>query len=118
MTTKPATGNDDALRAKVLDWLFTGEVGLSSERIARHMLGYQGEPYSYPYDQWDFGRCVKLLNAIPELRERLSEMAAVSSQWAGLVAQWDEIESSPGVVQTSLIQSIIRRKESTCQSNQ
>ena len=54
-----------------------------------------------PYDSDDFGRCYRLLKAVPEWRGRLSEVAAVLPKWAPLVERWDELED---LYETSLKQ--------------
>ena len=38
------------------------------------------------------GRCLGLLEAVPELRPHLPAMADESPVWAALVARWDELE--------------------------
>ena len=40
----------------------------------------------------DFRRCMKLLDQVPEFRERLYEMKDVSEVWSRLVDNWDEFE--------------------------
>lgn len=46
---------------------------------------------SIPYDPDDFGRCHRLLEAVPEWRGRLHEVAAKHQQWAKLVEAWPEL---------------------------
>ncbi len=45
-----------------------------------------------PYDGDDFGRCHRLLRAIPGWRGRIGEMRDVPG-WAPLVDAWDELET-------------------------
>lgn len=77
----------------IATWALGGSTGLSATCIARHMMGLPvgGD---YPHDGGDFGRCEALLDAVPELRARLPEMAEVSDMWAKLVANWDRIRES------------------------
>lgn len=49
---------------------------------------------SHPHDAGDFGRCMELLDAVPEWRERIGEMADVSAQWSRLSSMWPKIERS------------------------
>jgi len=49
---------------------------------------------NYPHDPGDLNRCLKLLAAVPELRPHIKAMKAVHPVWAGLVARWDELEST------------------------
>ena len=78
------------------NWLANGDRGISSEAIASHLTGINfvsGHWFStHPVDPSDFGRCMELLDAVPEFRPRLKEMAEVSPIWAGLVECWDELE--------------------------
>lgn len=81
----------------VLEWLLTGEVGMSSTEIAAFMIGVTPRRHNigypnHPRDPADFRRCQLLLDKIPEFRSRLPEMAWLSEEWAALVRYWDEIE--------------------------
>jgi len=89
-------------------WALGRSTGTSSICIARHMIGLDTNG-SYPSDGGDFGRCETLMETVPGIRERLSEMATVNRYWAALVPRWDEIKASAD--QYSLIQSIIRPVE-------
>ena len=79
------------LDKKVLDWFIAGETGMSSKCMASRLTGRDHDK-SHPHDGGDFRRCLGLLDAVPELRERLPEMAAVSEYWAALIENWDAIE--------------------------
>lgn len=78
--------------SKVLDWVLDGGVGLSSKCMAAHLTGRPCDG-SYPHDRDDLGRCIKLLEAIPELRDRLPKMSEVGRAWAAYVEHWDELEA-------------------------
>lgn len=84
-----------ALQTKILEWLANGETGNSSQTIAFTVLGIKFNHANHPYDPADFRRCMELLDAVPELRERkhMKKVAALSDEWKGLVARWDEIEA-------------------------
>jgi hypothetical protein len=72
-------------------WLKYGERGLSSETIVSHLTGVPITQWqSPPYDPDDLQRCLKLLDACPELRDRFQEMRTCDG-WAGLVDHWDDI---------------------------
>jgi hypothetical protein len=76
------------------NWLSTGERGISSEAIFSHLTGVNvvgGWGKCPPSDPSDLVRCRKLLDAVPEFRARLNEMAAVSDTWAALVNEWDSL---------------------------
>lgn len=84
-------------------WWVHGERGVSSETIFDWLVWGEVRRFAHhPLDPDDFRRCELLLRAVPELRGRLSEMATVSPEWAGLVERWDEIaalieEEAPGI---------------------
>lgn len=71
-------------------WLRCDDVGLSSEYMARRLTGYGVARYSHPYDADDFGRCLRMLDAVPELKGRVGEMADASDIWCRLVSVWNE----------------------------
>lgn len=83
------------VEAKVVDWLADGEVGASSKTMAFWLTWQKKiQDGGHPYDPADFDRCLRLLEAAPELRAKLPEMAKVSRYWAALVAHWDDVERS------------------------
>lgn len=79
------------LSAAAVEWLATGERGMSSEAMFYQFTGV-GEPSSRaPSDPADFRRCRLLLEQVPEFLTQLPEMAEVSPTWKALVAHWDEL---------------------------
>ncbi|MBL8499575.1 MAG: hypothetical protein JNL77_03160 [Nitrosomonas sp.] len=77
---------------KIIQWLLSDDTGVSSVAIVSKMTGHKplwGN--GVPYDQDDFGRCHRLLEAIPEFMVRIEEMAECSPQWAVLVKHWHEL---------------------------
>lgn len=78
-----------------LEWVSSSDTGISSLTIFRVLSGgIAGNRNEHvPRDFADFGRCYRLLNAVPEWRPRIPEMAAVSTQWAQLAARWAELEA-------------------------
>ena len=101
-----------SFEAKLLEWFQSGETGASSKCIAAHLTGKKSDG-SYPHDAGDFGRCVGLLNAVPELRVMISTMAQVNAYWAALVVHWEDLEKLSGDYKalTAAIQKIIRPLE-------
>jgi hypothetical protein len=80
---------------KFVEWLASGERGISSNTIASVLSGLdcmQGWGYSHPRDPADFKRCLFLLYAVPGFSENLSKMGDVSPEWAALVEHWQEFE--------------------------
>lgn len=87
-------------------WSKYGETGASSRCIAQVMTGVEpsGE---YPIDAADFGRCEKLMDAIPSFLDRFYLMAEVNIYWQALHDKWSKIRETPPDQRTALIKSII-----------
>ena len=81
------------MKDKVLNWIGMGRVGASSKAMALHLCGYPCDG-SFPYDTDDLNRCLLFLEAVPEARALLPNMATLNKTWASLVKNWDEIEAS------------------------
>lgn len=83
-------------------WLNSDSTGASSLYMASVLAPLAGlretvaagGPINYPHDPADFGRCLTLLDAVPELRSHLSALAnGHGPAWAGLIAVWAELEA-------------------------
>ena len=74
-------------------WLRCDDTGMSSCFMASVLDGTFSRPYAHPLDLDDFGRCSRLLKAVPEFRNRLTKMSLKSPQWSKLVERWTEIET-------------------------
>ena len=83
-------------------WLGT-DVGTSSVAIFAVLCreGLQRECNNYgrratPQDSADFGRCKRLLDAIPEWRSRLVEVSAkyADTAWPKIILRWLELEAA------------------------
>jgi len=84
-------GQAGGLSAAAVEWLATGERGMSSEAMFYQFTGV-GEPSSRaPSDSADFRRCRLLLEQVPEFLPQLPKMADVSPIWSALMARWDEL---------------------------
>ncbi len=55
------------------------------------MLFREGAEDTHPRDPGSFGRCVALLEQMPEWRLRMKEMGAYGEEWARLVEHWSEL---------------------------
>jgi hypothetical protein len=77
-----------------LEWIVGDDTGMSSEAIWAHMVGAPKRHASHPYDPDDLGRCVRLLDKVPEWRARIGEMAPYSPEWAALVGDWPRLETT------------------------
>lgn len=78
----------------VVNWLITGERGLSSEFIVEYLYGFplleghwRRTPH-HPFDPSDLRRCLLLLADSPETATELPRMRAASPVWARLLDAW------------------------------
>jgi len=78
----------------VLHLMAAKQLGQSAQCMAFQLLSIPTENTSHPSDPADFNRCLRLLNAVPELRERIPHMANVSAYWAAVAKHWDDIEAT------------------------
>ncbi|WP_216628381.1 hypothetical protein [Pseudoalteromonas caenipelagi] len=78
----------------VLHLIAAKQLGQSAQCMAFKLLSIPTENTSHPSDPADFNRCLRLLNAVPELRERIPNMASVSAYWAAIAEHWDDIEAT------------------------
>ncbi len=82
---------------KVLEWWCSGDNGISSEAIVFVMCGVDPKTIldnhftPYPYDSDDFGRCYRLLHAIPEWKGRIKEMACLGKVWGKIADVWPKL---------------------------
>lgn len=90
----------------VTAWLRSDDTGLSSRYMLREIAREKipglpvpdergfGHQIYYPHDPSDLWRCVRLLEAEPKLREHIGVLSVGhGSQWAALVANWNELEA-------------------------
>lgn len=77
-------------------WLQSDEVGMSSEYMAWVLS--KGDPavwgprrtkLSYPHDADDFGRCRRLILAVPNLTFSIYRMAEHGKNWGAVVDNWE-----------------------------
>lgn len=85
------------MRDEILIWFATGERGISSEAMACAIAGLPIEKKwanrNHPSDPSDFNRCLKFLAAVPEAKQHLNKVAALSKTWANLICRWEEVEN-------------------------
>lgn len=78
-------------------WLDSDDTGASSLYMAwclsAGQFGYwqgreQPEP-AYPRDPDDLGRCIRLIEAVPEFGGKITEMAHRGAHWLAVTTNWD-----------------------------
>jgi len=72
--TKAFEQGQDSMEA-LLKWASSEDTGASSISLFKHMLGFEDNRNASPMDAGDRGRCIRLLNLMPEWWDRLDEMA-------------------------------------------
>jgi hypothetical protein len=77
----------------LLNWYQYGEHGLSSCAMFNVAVGLP-QTLDHPRDASDFGRCVKLVDAAPEVRNAFSAIAALSQEWFGIIELWVALEKA------------------------
>ncbi|MEX3764493.1 hypothetical protein [Paraburkholderia phenoliruptrix] len=80
------------------NWLINGNVGVSSKTMAAIALGAtttsageHGWGVDAPHDPADFGRCYRLVQKVPEIREFFPRIAKKVKPFAGILKHWDEL---------------------------
>jgi hypothetical protein len=84
---QPAWCHNKPVEQRALFWALSDDTGVSSEAIAKHMTGTSKSRIQPPSDRADRGRCIRLLELIPEWIPRLNEMV-----------QYDVPEREQGIV--------------------
>lgn len=85
------------MNAKYLEWLKSGDTGISSETIFCVMTGTPFElvlkswSRSTPCDPSDFGRCYRLLSKYPEWLPRLEELRSLGDKWGKFVDNYENM---------------------------
>lgn len=74
--------NREEILQKIIEWATGDDTGTSSKFLCRYMLGLEPNKWgmSCPSDASDRGRCIRLLNLIPEWWDRLDELANLPSR--------------------------------------
>lgn len=78
------------------NWLINGDTGVSSKTMAAIALGATnlsstGWNIDAPYDPSDFGRCYRLVQKVPEIRDHFPRIAKKVKPFAGILREWDEL---------------------------
>jgi len=86
-------------RQAALAWITGRDTGRSSITIWAVMMGAvdpDGGSWSYttPMDADDLGRCLRLLDRVPEWKPRLPEVAERFPAWGPIVREWSRLEAA------------------------
>lgn len=74
-------------------WVIYGSTGNSSLQLWGGMVGAESEDrrHHHPGDFGDFNRCLLLLEAVPEWKSRIGEMASQSIGWSIWAEHWEAL---------------------------
>ena len=86
---EPKVDQSKAVQQKAMWWIENGERGLSSKTMWNLFMRNKSYAVNHPYDPDDFSRCYKLLEAVPEWKERVPELCTLSKEWKNLADNWD-----------------------------
>jgi hypothetical protein len=81
---------------RIAEWLASGDTGASSKAIMLWLSAKVKDSAwgaSTPSDVSDLGRCLRLLDRIPEFKARMGEMAEAGGEWPTFAKRWDEMEA-------------------------
>ncbi|WP_124829234.1 MULTISPECIES: hypothetical protein [unclassified Burkholderia] len=84
--------NKQALQ-KIVRWYIAGDTGVSSESMVAVVARAKSLAHELdaPYDPADFGRCYRLVKAVPEIRGRFSDIAAAIPTFKGILDNWNQL---------------------------
>lgn len=72
-------------------WMTGGDTGMSSKTMLAIWLGAKSGRFHFPLDPSDFGRCWRLVEKIPAIREAFPRIGAVYPPIAPYLDNWDEL---------------------------
>jgi len=70
-------------------WLASDDVGESSRFMASVLSGAFKANFAIPYDPSDFGRCVRMIEVVPELKGRIHLMCEHGPMWTAVADNWE-----------------------------
>ncbi|MEY0266952.1 hypothetical protein [Morganella morganii] len=71
-------------------WLSSHDTGMSSLYMASVLSGEEcSSGFAFPWDPSDLGRCIRLIDAVPEMEGFISQMQSHGPEWEAVVANWD-----------------------------
>ncbi len=88
---EPKADQSKNIEQKAMWWIQNGHVGMSSKTMWLHFMGQKIDRPNHPYDPDDFSRCYKLLEAVPEWKERILELSTLSTAWKNLAENWAKL---------------------------
>ena len=90
---EPKVDQSKDVEEKAMWWIANGFVGMSSKTMWNCFMNITKFPINHPHDPDDFSRCYKLLEAVPEWKEKsnMRKLKKLSEPWSNLVDNWDKL---------------------------
>ena len=90
---EPTADQSKNIEEKAMWWIENGHIGMSSKTMWLCLMNQNVKNAYHPYDPDDFSRCYKLLEAVPEWKEKhhLIKLKSLSTAWSNLVDNWDKL---------------------------
>jgi hypothetical protein len=84
---------DKELNRKMMDWITSNGVGLSSQTLWAVIMGLEMPTPSIPHDVYDFARCYNLLKLCDEetRRKTIHDAAEQYQVWKPLDLNWNKL---------------------------
>ncbi|HCM62750.1 MAG TPA: hypothetical protein DIT05_09425 [Morganella sp. (in: Bacteria)] len=71
-------------------WLASHDTGMSSLYMASVLSGEAcSSGFAFPWDPSDLGRCIRLVDAVPEMEGFINKMLSHGPEWTAVVNNWD-----------------------------
>lgn len=83
-----------SMERRALAWMLSGDSGVSSETMLSIALGITKKDscgFDVPYDAGDFGRCYRLVEQVPEIRDKFEAIGRRFVAFKPILACWDEL---------------------------
>lgn len=94
---RPSPDRGATEEGRAYQWLASGDTGISSKAMWSVMMGQTPQPgpgglsACHPSDAQDLGRCLRLLDLIPEWKVHIGRMRGLSKYWDALIDRWEDL---------------------------
>ena len=78
-------------KSKLIEWLLSGDTGTSSLTLAALAYGKKIDRMDIPSDAGDFGRCYRLVKAVPEVKGCFHFIAKEFPKFDPIIQSWDQL---------------------------
>jgi hypothetical protein len=85
------------MRTELLQWIATGEVGISSKTMCSAIVGavtndnITSRDFDIPHDPSDFSRCYRFYKHCNLTQEELAKVKDVFPYWEPIILKWDDL---------------------------